>query len=107
MVGREPVGAIRRLSDSGSGYEDGPEFIQCADGLEPQINEVLTFGKDDITREVHPTARADVSAGFVGEFSTNFLTPNWHRIPMFRVNSINISVQRLGVPAPLKTDGYP
>ena len=56
-------------------------------------------------REVHPTARVDVRARFVGEFSTNYLTPSWRRIPMFGVNSINGSIQWLGVPAPLRTDG--
>ena len=59
------------------------------------------------TREVHPTARIDVGAGFVGEFATNYLTPSWRMIPMLGVNSINGSVQWLEVPAPLRTNKPP
>ena len=77
------------------------------DGQESQIHDVWTFGKDRVTREVPPTARVDVGAGFVGEFATNYLTEYWRRIPMFGVNSINGSVQWLGVPAPLSTNGSP
>ena len=53
------------------------------DGREPQIHEVWTFGEDGVTREVHPTARVDVGAGFVREFSTNYLTESCRRFPMF------------------------
>ena len=58
-------------------------------------------------REVHPTAHVYVNAGFVGEFVTDCLTPSWRRIPMFGVNSINGSVQWLGVPDFLWTDRPP
>ena len=58
-------------SDSGSGYEDRPEFIRCVDGRDPQIHEVWTFGEDVVTCEVHSIARVDVGAGFVGELLTN------------------------------------
>ena len=77
------------------------------DGREPQIHKVWNFGEDIVTCEAHPTARVDVGAGFVGGFATNYLTPSWVRIPMFEVNSINGSVQWLGVPDPLRTDGLP
>ena len=71
----------------------------------PQIYEVWTFGEDGVTREVHPTSRIDVGAGFVGEFATDYLTPSWRRVPIFGVNSINGSVQWLGVPHFVRTDG--
>ena len=70
MAGKDPSGAIRRRSDSGSGYEGRPDFIQCVDGRDPH-HEVWTFGEDSITREVHLTARVDAGARFVGEFATN------------------------------------
>ena len=72
MTGWGPVGSIHRRSYSGSGDEDGPEFIGYMDRREPQIHKVWTFGEDGVTREVHLTARVDSRAGFVGEFSTNY-----------------------------------
>ena len=107
MAGRDPVGAIRRPSNYGSEDEDGPEFIRCVDGQEPQIHKVWTFGEDGITREVHSTAQVDVGAGFVGEFVTNYLAPSWRKIHMFGVNYVNGSVLWLGVPATLSTNGFP
>ena len=89
MARQEPVGSICRPSYYGSGYEDGPEFIQFVEGRDPQIHEVWTFGEDGVTREIHPTARVDISAGFVGKFTTNYLTPSWRRLPMFVINFIN------------------
>ena len=87
--------------------EDGPDFIRCVDGREPQIQKVWTFGEDSVTCEVHPTAQVDVGAEFLGELLTNYITENWCRILMFGVNLINGSVQWLGVPAPLRTDVNP
>ena len=107
MDRKDPVGAIRRRSDYGSGDEDGPEFVQCVDGRDLHIHEVWTFGEEGVTREVHPTAQVDVGAGFVGELATNYLTPSWPRIPMFGLNSIYGNVQWLGVPDPLRTNGPP
>ena len=107
MARREPVGTIYRRSDSGSGDEDRPNFIRCVDEQELHIHEDWTFREDDVTREVHLTLQVDVGAGSVGEFATNYLTPSWRRRTMFGVNSINESVQWLGVPAPLRTDGPP
>ena len=92
MDRQEPVGAICWPSNSDSGDEDGPEFIRCVDRREAQIHKGWTFGEDGVTREVCLTARVDVGAGFVGEFSTNYLTPFWRRVPMSVVNSINGSV---------------
>ena len=107
MAGWEPVGSIRRQSDSGSGDEDGPDFIRCVDGREPQIHKVCTFGVDGVTPKVFPTVQFDVGAGFFGEFLTNYLNPSWRRTHIFGVNSINGSVQWLGVPDPLRTNGPP
>ena len=51
--------------------------------------------------------RVDVGAGFVGEFSNNYLTTSWQRVPMFGRNSINGSVKWLGVIELLRNDGPP
>ena len=57
--------------------------------------------------EVHPKERVDVGSRFVGAFVNNYLTPSRRRIPMLGVNSIDGSVQWLGVPALLSTNGTP
>ena len=77
------------------------------DGQEPQIHEVWTFGEDGITREVHPIAQVDVGAGFFEKFATDYLTESWRRVPMFGGNSINGSVEWLGVTEFLRTDRPP
>ena len=94
-------------ANSGNGGEDGPEFMRCVDGRQPQIHEVWTFGEDGVTREVHTTARVDAGAVFVGGFATDYLTPNWRRFPMFGINSINRSLEWIGVPDFLRNDGPP
>ena len=65
MAKQEPVGSIGRPSDSVSRDTEGPKFIQCVDGRDPQIHEVWTFGEDGVTREVHLTSQVDVGTGFV------------------------------------------
>ena len=105
MARREPVGSISWPSDSGSGDAEGPECIRCVDRLKPHIHEVWDFGEDDVTREIHPTAQVDVSAGVVGYFATNYLTKSWRRIPIFGRISINGSVEYLGIPDFHRTDG--
>ena len=57
---------MRRQADSGSGGEDGPEFICCVDGRQPQIHEGWTLGEEGVTHGVHPTVHLDIGAGFVG-----------------------------------------
>ena len=105
MARQEPVGAIRRPSDYGSGDKDVPEFIRCDDGRDPEMYEVWTFGEDGVTPEVHPTARVDVGA-FVGDlFATDYLTPSRHRITMFGRYYINGRVKWLIVPNFLRNDG--
>ena len=76
------------------------------DRQESRIHEVWNFGEDGVTREVHPTAQVDVGDGFFREFSNNYLTEIWRRVPMFGRNSINGSVKRLGVPDFLRTNGH-
>ena len=93
MSSQEPVEFIRRYSNSGSGCEDGPDFIGCVDRRQTHIHEVCNFYEDNATREVHPTAQVDVGSGFIIYFSTDYLTPSWRRVPMSGRNSINGSVK--------------
>ena len=67
----ETVGLIGTASYSGSGDDEGPDFIRCMDGRDPQVNEVWTLGKDGVTCEVHLTAQVDIGAGFFREFATD------------------------------------
>ena len=107
MAKREPVGFIRQSSGYGSGDKEGPKFIRCVDGRQPEIHEVWNFGEDSVIPEVHLTACIDVGA-LVGEcFAINYCSLTWHRIPMLGRNSINGSVELLGVPNFLRTDGPP
>ena len=71
ISGQETVRFIDTPFDSGCGDSEGPDFILCMDGREPQVHVVWDFGEDSVTREVRPTVHVDVGAGFVGEFSTN------------------------------------
>ena len=106
MPRRELVGSICQPFNSGSGADDGIEFIYCIGGLQ-QIHEVWTCGDNRITPEVHPFARIDVRA-FIGEyFGTDYLAENGRRVPMFSRKSINGSVKWLIVPSFLKNDGTP
>ena len=95
---------MRLRANSVSGGKDGPGFIRCVDGQQPQIHEVWFFGEEGVTPKVHPTARVDVG-DFVGE--CYYLTPTWRRIPMFVRNYINGSVEWLGVPNFLRNDDPP
>ena len=107
MPRREPVGSIRQPFNSGSGADDGLEFIYCVGGQQPEIHEVWTFGDDVITPEVHPFARVDVGAFIRDCFGTNYFAENGRRVPIFRRKSINGSVKWLGVPSFLRNDGPP
>ena len=92
MARWDPVGSIRRPSDSGSSYAEITEFIRCVDGQEPQIHEVWTLGSKGFMYKVHLTAKVDVNAGVVGEFSSVYLTESGRTIPL------NGSVEHLGIP---------
>ena len=61
------------------------------------MNEVLCFGFDYITHEVHPAAWVDVGAGVVGQFLSDHLTGNGRIIPIFGQIPINGSVEYLGI----------
>ena len=105
MPRREPVGVIRQPSSSGSGGEDGLEFILCMGGQEPQIHKLWSFAKDGITREVHPFARIDAD-NFSGDcFHTDYATEIGRRVFIYGQKSINGSVEWLGVPAPSYNTG--
>ena len=107
MPKSEPVGAIRQTSNSGSGADDGIEFIRCVGGRQPEIHEVWTFGNDGINPEVHPFACVDVG-DFIGDcFATNYLAGNGGRVPMFGRKLINGSFKWMGVPDFLRADGPP
>ena len=89
MPRQETVVAIRQLSNSGSGEDDRIEFIRYVGRWQPKIHEVWTFGEDGITPEVHAFARIDVST-FVGySITTDYLTENGSRVPMFGRKLIN------------------
>ena len=103
----EPVWSMHCRASSVRGGKDVPKFIRCVEGRQPKINEVCTFGENGVTLKVHPTSRVDVSAGFVGNFATNFLTPTWRRIPMFGRSYIDGSVKWLRVPNFLRNDITP
>ena len=107
MATGETVSSMPCLTNFVSEVEDGPDFIRCFNGRQPKIHEAWTFAEDGFTREVHPTARIDVSAGFIVNFSTNYLTPCWRRIPIFGRDFINGRFKWLGVPDFLRKYGPP
>ena len=83
MPRREPVRVIRQPLNSGSGGEDGLEFIRCVGERHPQIQEVWTFDKDGITREVHTTVKIDVGA-FSGDcFHTDYFVEEGRRVSIY------------------------
>ena len=98
MIQHRPMVHISRPSDSGSEGAKDTEFIRCIDVWEPQIHNLWCLRLGNITRKVHPTARVEVGAGTVGEFTTNYLSENGRRILIIRQTSINRSVQLLGIP---------
>ena len=53
-------------SDTGSGGTEDTKLIWYVDGQDPQIHKLWYLGLDNITREVHTTAKLDVGAGLVG-----------------------------------------
>ena len=107
MSRRETVGAICQTFNSGSGADDGLEFICCVVGRQSEIHEVWTFDDDIITPEVHPFACVDVGAFVGGCFGTNYLAENGRRVPMYVRKSMNGNVEWLGVPSFLWNDGSP
>ena len=62
------MSTICRTSDSVIAGAEATDFIQCVDVREPHIYELWCMGLDRISRKVHPTTRADVTAGPIGYF---------------------------------------
>ena len=96
----DPVGAIRQPFRSGSGGEDGVEFIRCVGRREPQIHKLLIFAEDGITRKVYPFTRIDVG-NFSGVcFKTDYSTEVGSRVAIYGQRYINGRFKWLDVPAP-------
>ena len=76
MPRREPSGAIFQPYNSGSGEDDGIDFVRCVGGRQPKIHEVWNFGEDRITPEVNPFACIDVGDFVRDCFATDCLTEN-------------------------------
>ena len=93
----EKVGAIIQPLNSGSGANDGLDFIHCVGRRQLQIQEVWTFGNSGITPKVHPFVRVDVSAFTRDCFGTDYLAENGRRVPMFVLKYIKGSVEWLSV----------
>ena len=80
MIQSDPMGSILRPSDYGKRSIKATALIQCGDGLEPHIYDLLYLGLDRISREVCTTVQVEVTAGTVREFVTNYLAENRRRI---------------------------
>ena len=74
------MGSIRRPSDSGRRSTEATALIQCVDGQEPQIHDLLYLGLDRISCEVFTTVQVEVIAGTVREFVMGYLAENGRRI---------------------------
>ena len=105
MPRRDPVGVIRQTSRSGSGADDGLEFIRCVDGRQPQIHKLWSFAEDGITREVHPFLQIDVGDFSGNCFQTDYTTEIGCTVAIYGWKSINESVECLNVPAPFYGTG--
>ena len=105
MHRRDPVGVIRQPFSSGSGGEDGVEFICCVGGWEPQIYELWNFSEDEITCEFHPFRRIDVGDLSGDCFQTYYFAEEGLRVSIYGQISINRSVKWLGVPVPFSDTG--
>ena len=92
------MGPICWPFDSCIGGTEGVEFIRCIDVREPQIHEIWCPGPYVVTREFHLTARIDVGAETVKQFSTQQFFENGRRILVMGKNFINGSVKLLGIP---------
>ena len=83
------MGSIYWTYILGSGGTKDTKLIQCFDNQEPQIHELRCLGLDNITQEVHPTAKVEVVAGTVGELKTDYLAENGCKILIIRKLYIN------------------
>ena len=80
-------------SNPGSGSTKDTALIQCVDGWDPQIHELLCLGLDHVSRKVHPTAQVEVVLGTFVDFVTNYLAENGRRIHIIGQLYVNNSVQ--------------
>ena len=103
----ESVRSIRQSFNSGSGANDGIEFIRCVGGRQPEIHKVWTFGDNRLTPKVHPFVRVDVGAFHSDCFVTDYLAENGRRVPMYGRKLMNGSVKWLGVPTFFRNNGPP
>ena len=74
------MGFIRRPSYYYRRSTEATALIQCVDGREPQIHDLLYLGLYVISREVCTTSQVEVTAGTVREFVTDYLSENGPRI---------------------------
>ena len=103
----DPVVSMSLPANYGSGGKGVPKFICSVDVPHHKIHEFWTYREDGVTCKVHPTARVDFSARFVGKFAMDYLTSTWRRVPMFGRNYITGSVEWIGITNFLKYDGPP
>ena len=106
MIWWIPMESIRRNSDPGNGGTEDNKFIWCVDGQGTQIHKLWCLSLVNVTRKVHLTVHVEVGAGPVGEFTTNYLARNGHRITIIGQLSINRSVQFLGIPDFVRGSGF-
>ena len=72
-IQRDPMGTIRRSSDSDSRRTKATSFIEFIDDQEPQIHESWCLVLYRISRKVNTTARVEVNDGNSREFVTTYL----------------------------------
>ena len=88
---------IHSPSDSDSRGAEATAFIQCINGLEPQIHGLWYLVFDDISCKFHIAYCVEVTSGTVGEFLIDYLAENGRRIETTGQLSVNNSVQFLGL----------
>ena len=91
------MGYIHSTSKFGSGGSDNGAFIQCVNGIEPQIHELWCWDIDRICREVHPTACVEITSVTVGEFVTEYIRENGRRNQIIGELLINGNAQFIGI----------
>ena len=97
MLRHAPLGEIWCSSNSGSRDPDSVVFIQCVNGWDPMHNESRYPGLNGIYRKVHPTVWVEIPTGTVVEFITKYLTGDGWRNNIIGEDSINGSVQFIGL----------
>ena len=93
MIRHPRMGNIHRPSNYGGRGPETGAFIQCINGLDPQIHKLLCWDINRICLEVHPTACVMIPTGINREFVTEYLSENGWRYQIIGEFSINRSVQ--------------